>query len=68
MSSIDQDDLRHIIAAVLANASAQTDDLKTPKALVRRFVEIYSVLDNDDTMDELMGSALMGRRRPAQDK
>ena len=68
MSSMDQDDLRHIIAAVLTNASAQTDDLKTPKALVRRFVEIYSVLDNDDTMDELMGSAVMGRRRPAQDK
>ena len=39
MSSMDQDDLRHIIAAVLTNASAQTDDLKTPKALVRRLIE-----------------------------
>ena len=67
MSSMDQDDLRHIIAAILANASAQTEDLKTPKAVVRRFVEIYSVLDNDDTMDELMGSAMMGRRRPTRD-
>ncbi len=69
---MEPDDLRHIVAAILANGSVQADDLKTPKAVVRRFVEIYSVLDDDDTMDELMGAAMTGKsgsgRRPGRDR
>ncbi|MDP6705565.1 MAG: hypothetical protein QF893_04395 [Alphaproteobacteria bacterium] len=60
---MDQDDLRHIVAAMLANASVQADNLKTPKAVVRRFVEIYGVLADDDTMDDLVGATMVGKGR-----